>query len=69
MSGGAWVRPVHRWVSVVFTLTVVANFVAIAVVGSPPPWVTYAPLGPLVFLMMTGIYLFALPYVRRRGGS
>lgn len=63
MSGGRWVRPVHRWVSVVFTLTVLANFVAMAVVGSPPAWVTYSPLGPLVVLLLTGSYLFVRPYV------
>jgi hypothetical protein len=66
MSGGAWVRPVHRWVSMAFTLTVVANFAALATVGTPPAWVTYAPLAPLAVLMLTGLYLFAAPYRRSR---
>ncbi|MBO9582181.1 MAG: hypothetical protein J7498_14930 [Sphingobium sp.] len=57
-------RQVHRWLSVIFTLTVVANFIAMAF-GPPPSWITYSPL-PFLFLMLaTGIYLFFLPYVRR----
>jgi hypothetical protein len=63
-----WVRPFHRWVSIVFTLTVAANFIAMAVGrGSPPPWITYAPLLPLALLLLTGLYLFALPYLGARG--
>lgn len=67
MTGGGWVRPVHRWVSIAFTVTVIANFVAMAWGrGAPPPWVTYAPLLPLALLLFTGLYLFAVPYLDRR---
>jgi hypothetical protein len=64
------IRQIHRWVSIVFTLTVVANFIALARAdGMPPPWVTYSPLVPLAFLLFTGLYLFVLPYaVKRRSG-
>jgi hypothetical protein len=56
-------RQIHRWVSIAFTLTVIANFVALARGGGmPPPWITYAPLLPLALLLLTGLYLFALPY-------
>ena len=66
-SGSSWIRQTHRWVSIVFTLTVVTNFVALGVgEGEPPAWVTYAPLFPLALLLLTGLYLFALPYVARR---
>ncbi len=58
------VRQFHRWTSIVFTLTVVANFVAMAL-GPVPAWVTYAPLLPLAALLFTGLYLFALPYLAR----
>ena len=34
--------------------------------GTPPPWVTYAPLLPLALLLFTGLYLFAPPYAARR---
>jgi hypothetical protein len=57
----AWFRQFHRWVAIAFTATVVANFVARAI-GTPPPWVTYSPLLPLALLLLTGLYLFALPY-------
>ncbi|MFM0208237.1 hypothetical protein PQQ96_12560 [Paraburkholderia sediminicola] len=66
MKTGTRIRRFHRWVSVAFTLTVVANFVAMAHGnGRPPPWITYAPLLPLALLLFTGLYLFALPYFSR----
>jgi hypothetical protein len=65
-----WIRQTHRWVSMAFTLTVIANFVALGLgQGQPPNWITYSPLLPLALLLLTGLYLFALPYlVRRRAG-
>jgi hypothetical protein len=68
----AGVRQTHRWVSIIFTLTVIANFVALGLGGGqqPPPWITYAPLLPLALLLFTGLYLFVLPYLlKRRGGA
>jgi heme A synthase len=59
-----WIRQIHRWLSIAFTLTVIANFVAMAR-GQPPAWVTYSPLLPLAFLLLTGLYLFALPYLTK----
>lgn len=61
-----WVRQLHRWVSILFTLAVIANFVAMGVgEGEPPAAVTYSPLLPLALLLFTGLYLFVLPYVAR----
>jgi hypothetical protein len=67
MSGSAWIRQIHRWLSIAFTLTVTANFVALAQSGGkmPPPLVTYSPLLPLGLLLITGLYLFVLPYATR----
>ena len=62
-----WIRQFHRWVSIVFTLTVLANFAAMTQ-GPPPPWITYSPLLPLALLLFSGLYLFVLPYAVRRGG-
>ena len=64
MTWSKWVRQIHRWVSIAFTVTVIANFVALARGGGamPPPWVTYSPLLPLALLLLTGLYLFVLPY-------
>jgi hypothetical protein len=47
-----------------FTATVVVTFVALAR-EDPVVWVSYVPLFPLALLMLTGLYLFALPYVGR----
>jgi hypothetical protein len=58
------VRQIHRWLSIAFTVTVIANFVAMTQ-GQPPAWVTYSPLFPLAFLLFTGLYMFVLPYVTR----
>ncbi|MGC1274318.1 MAG: hypothetical protein WBC44_11475 [Planctomycetaceae bacterium] len=60
MNWNYWVRQIHRWVSIAFTVTVITNFVALAQ-GSgemPPTWVTYSPLLPLALLLLTGLYLF-----------
>jgi len=63
-----WVRQFHRWVSIIFTVTVIAKFVVMAF-GPPPAWVTYSPLLPLALLLFTGLYLFVLPYLGAvRGG-
>jgi cellulose synthase/poly-beta-1,6-N-acetylglucosamine synthase-like glycosyltransferase len=68
LNWNTWIRQSHRWLSIAFTLTVIANFVAMSV-GQPPAWVVYAPLLPLFLLLFTGLYMFALPYVAgaRRG--
>jgi hypothetical protein len=62
-----WIRQLHRWVSVVFTLAVLANFAAIAAVGQDPAyaWVAFLPLLPLFVLLFTGLWLFVLPYATR----
>ena len=65
MSLSNWIRQVHRWLSIVFTVTVLANFVALAR-GAPPSWVTYSPLLPLGLLLISGLYMFVLPYVTGR---
>ena len=70
MNWNALVRQIHRWLSIAFTVTVIANFIALAQGrGTPPPWVTYSPLLPLALLLITGLYMFVLPYAaKRRGG-
>jgi hypothetical protein len=59
------IRQTHRWLSIAFTLTVIANFVAMTQ-GQPPAWVTYSPLFPLALLLFSGLYLFVLPYRTKR---
>ena len=71
MNWNAWVRQIHRWVSIAFTVTVVANFIALAQGGGAPPprWVTNTPLPPLALLALTGLYMFVLPYAAKRRGA
>ena len=65
----SWIRQIHRWVAIVFTITVIANFVALSQ-GTPPPWITYSPLPPLAFLLFTGLFMCVLPYTAtRRAGK
>ena len=56
-----FIRQFHRWISIIFTSTVAANFIAM-VLGKPPMWLVYAPLPFLFLLMFSGLYMFALPY-------
>ena len=64
MNWNQWIRQIHRWLSIAFTVTVVANFVAMGR-GEPPAWVVYSPLLPLFLLLLTGLYLFVLPYATK----
>ena len=68
MGWNYWIRQIHRWLSIIFTATVAANFVAIAMRKSSP-WIVYSPLPFLFLLMFTGLYMFALPYTAKRHGG
>lgn len=65
MTSNYVIRQFHRWVSIIFTLTVAANF-AVMAVGTPPAFIVYAPLLPLFLLLFSGLYMFVLPYVTGR---
>ena len=65
MNWNNWIRQIHRWLSIIFTLAVIANFIAMAL-GTPPSWVVYSPLPPLFVMLITGLYMFVLPYVSKR---
>ena len=60
-----WIRQTHRWLSIIFTLTVIANFVVRGMGNEPPAWITYSPLPPLFLMLLTGLYMFVLPYTKR----
>jgi hypothetical protein len=59
------IRQAHRWLSVIFTATVIANFASMFL-GVPPAWVVYSPLPPLFLMLITGAYMFVLPYLPNR---
>ena len=58
------IRQIHRWLSIAFTATVIANFVAMGL-GEPLTLVVYSPLLPLFLLLFTGLYMFVLPYAAK----
>jgi hypothetical protein len=61
-----WIRQIHRWLSIAFTVTVIVNIVVMSRgQGQPPPWVTYSPLLPLFLLLFSGLYLFVLPHATK----
>jgi hypothetical protein len=68
MNWNGWIRQVHRWLSIAFAVTVIANLVALGQEKSAV-WVGLLALLPLALLLLTGLYLFALPYATkwRRG--
>lgn len=65
-----WLRQAHRWLSIAFTLGVIAYMVAMSQ-GTPPSWLGLFALVPLILLLVSGLYLFALPYLLKasRPGS
>jgi hypothetical protein len=66
MNWNIWIRQFHRWVSMLFTLVVIAIFAMLGLGKQPAEWVYLVPLAPLFLLTFTGLYMFALPYVARR---
>ena len=65
MNWTMWVRQVHRWLSIVFTATVVANFAAMGL-GKHPTLVVSSPLLPLILLLFSGLCMFVSPYAAKR---
>ena len=70
MNWNTCIRQTHRWLSIAFTVSVIATFVALSQ-ENPVVWMSYVPLLPLALLLVTGLYLFVLPYATRwrSGGS
>jgi hypothetical protein len=66
LNWNKWVRRTHRWLSIVFTVGVIVNSVAV-VLGKYTGWVGLLALLPLALLLFTGLYLFVLPYAAKWG--
>lgn len=65
MNGSKWIRQTHRWLSITFTVLVLVNIVLNFVAPAPEQlalWVGVLTLLPLALLMLSGLYLFVLPY-------
>ncbi|MBX3571686.1 MAG: hypothetical protein KF694_04970 [Mesorhizobium sp.] len=69
MNWNAWIRQIHRWLSIAFTAVVAAIFISLGMGVEPAQWVYLMPLIPLALLTLSGLYMFALPHAARwRGG-
>jgi hypothetical protein len=68
LNWNKWVRQIHRWLSVAFTLAVIINIGAIAQKKYTAS-VGLLAVVPLALQFITGLYLFVLPYaVKWRSG-
>jgi heme A synthase len=61
-----WVRQLHRWVAVAFTVSVIVVAIVLATQEEPAEWVYLSPLLPLGLLLISGAALFVQPYLAKR---
>lgn len=69
MNWNRWSRQAHRLLSVVFTAAVIVNVLLnVFPLASEDVvlWAGLLTLLPLFLLLVTGLYLFVLPYVGRK---
>jgi len=59
-----WIREVHRWLSIGFTVAVITNVLAMGL-QKQAIWIGLLALFPLILLLLSGLYLFALPYATK----
>ena len=69
MNWHKWIRQAHRWLSALFTVIVIAEFFLVNSGDEVAQWLYYVPLLPLFLLLLSGLYLFVLPYFARRRGA
>jgi hypothetical protein len=63
------IRQTHRWLSMAFLAGAIINVTVYSIVGKEHPpafWVNLLALIPMFLLLLSGLYLFVLPYVVRR---
>jgi hypothetical protein len=64
LNWNARIRQIHRWLSIAFTAAVIVNVIAM-IQDKQAIWVGLLALFPLILLLLSGLYLFALPYAAR----
>ncbi|MCD7061171.1 hypothetical protein [Pelagibacterium xiamenense] len=69
MYWSVWIRQFHRWMAVIFTVVVAGIFITLGVGSEPPMWAYYLPLAPLAMLMLSGLYMYLLPYAIKWRGA
>lgn len=68
MNWNKWIRLSHRWLSIAFTVAVIASGVAVAR-GRYSARMGLSAVFVLALQFFTGLYLFVLPYATRWGGG
>lgn len=69
MTWSRFIRQFHRWVSIAFTLGVI-TYIVVMSQGTPPAWLGLFALVPVILLLLSGLYMFVLPYVSKaRAGA
>lgn len=58
------IRTTHRWLGMILIALTLLNIVVFSI-GQAIPALYYSPLVPLFLLMLSGLYMFFLPYVRK----
>jgi hypothetical protein len=66
MNTNKLIRTTHRWLGVSLIALTIINAIAFSM-GYAIPWLYYLPLIPLFLSMISGLYMFALHYIGRRG--
>jgi hypothetical protein len=64
MNWNKLIRQTHRWLSIAFTLAVIANVIGM-MMGKQEVWVGLLALAPLILLLISGLYMFVLPYMSK----
>ena len=68
MNWNMSIRQIHRWLSIAFTMAVIVNVVAM-MQEKQVVWVGLLALFPLILLLLSGLYLFTLPYAAKWRGA
>ena len=68
MNWNKWVRQTHRWLSNALTVAVIVNIVGV-LQGKYSSGLGLLAVFPLALLLLSGLYLFVLPYATRWGSG
>ncbi|HWU50994.1 MAG TPA: hypothetical protein VN042_14010 [Asticcacaulis sp.] len=59
------IRTTHRWLSIVFTVAALINIAAV-IMQVQAQWIGLLAAVPLIPMLITGLYMFFQPYLRRK---
>ncbi len=68
MNWNKWVRQIHRWLTIAFTVAVIINGIAVAQ-GKYSSKLGLLAVFTLALQFFTGLYLFVLPYAAKWGSG